>query len=512
MDRALRLLHLEDDVRDAELVRDMLDASGIACDITHVQTREEFVASLEKGGLDVILADYSLPSFDGMSALRIAAQRSPDVPFIFVSGTLGEELAIEALKLGATDYVLKERLSRVVSAVRGALREARHRAERKRAEEELRASEARFRTFVDHASDAFILHDEEGTVLDVNRQSCESLGYSRDDLIGMTAADFDPDVSPAMRQRLRERLRAGETVSFETRHRRKDGTVFPVEVRVRAFRDGGHLFYISLSRDITERRRAEAERVKLEERVRRAEKMEAIGRFASGIAHDFNTVLGGILAYGEMLFDEAAEGGPAKRYAQNVLTAATRGRDLVDQILGYTRSQSSKRRPTDVGRAVAETLELVRSSVPESMALHRSISDGPLLVMGDATQLHQIVMNLCSNAVHAMKPGGALRVAVVPLDVGADRALLQGTLRAGDYVRISVEDSGCGMDDATLARIFEPFFTTKEVGRGTGLGLALVYAIVSDYGGAIDVKTAPGEGSTFSIYLPMADARSLLPT
>ena len=125
--------------------------------------------------------------------------------------------------------------------------------------------------------------------------------------------------------------------------------------------------------------------------------------------------------------------------------------------------------------------------------------------MGDATQLHQIVMNLCSNAIHAMKAGGPLRVAVAPLDVGADRALSHGTLKPGRYVRLSVEDGGCGMDEATLARIFEPFFTTKEVGRGTGLGLALVYAIVTDFGGAIDVKSVPDEGSTFSIYLPMAD-------
>ena len=759
MDPALRVLHLEDDARDAELVCDMLEAGGIVCDITRVQTREEFVAALDKGGFDVILADYSLPSFDGMSALKIAAQRSLDVPFIFVSGALGEELAIEALKTGATDYVLKERLARLAPSVQRTLREARERIERERAEEAartanarlegilniardaiisvdshqrillfnqgaekvfgyaqaevigrplelllpqrfedahrkrieafarspdtarimgqrrevsgrrkdggefpadasiskldlggelvftvilrdvteqkraeealrqseeqwraayssnptmyfivdaagtmlsvnefgaeqlgysaseligqpmlnifveadrkrvqgdaescfqnpgrrtrwearkirkdgtilwvretanavllknqpvllivcediteqkhaeeaLRASETRFRTFVDHASDAFMLHENDGTIVDVNRQTCESLGYGREELIGMTAAAFDPDAGPATRQRIRWRLDAGETFSFETRHRRKDGTIFPVEVRVRAFRDGGRTFYISLSRDITERKRAEAERAKLEERLRQAEKMEAIGRLASGIAHDFNNVLGGIIAYGEMLFDEAPDGAPRKRYAQNVLTAATRGHDLVDQILAFSRGQRGKHRPTDVCRAVVETLELVRSSLPDSITLHPTIPGVPLVVMGDTTQLHQIVMNLCSNSIHAMKEGGPLRIAVTPLGVGADRALSHGTLKPGGYVRVSIEDSGCGMDEATLARIFEPFFTTKEVGRGTGLGLALVYAIVGDFGGVIDVKSVPREGSTFSIYLPLAD-------
>ena len=258
-----------------------------------------------------------------------------------------------------------------------------------------------------------------------------------------------------------------------------------------------------LNREIAERKRAEAERAKLEERLRQSEKMEAIGRFASGIAHDFNNILGGIVAYGEMLLDEAPENAPRRRYAQNVLTAAMRGRDLVDQILAYTRSQRGKHRPTDVSRAVAEALELVRSSLRESIALHVAISEETLVVMGDATQLHQIVMNLCGNAIHAMKMGGPLRVAVTPLDVGADCALSHGLLTPGRYVRISVEDGGCGMDEATLARIFEPFFTTKEVGRGTGLGLALVYAIVADCGGVIDVRSVPGEGSTFSIYLPL---------
>ena len=260
-----------------------------------------------------------------------------------------------------------------------------------------------------------------------------------------------------------------------------------------------------LNREIAERMRAEAERIKLEERLRQAEKMEAIGRFASGITHDFNNILGGIVAYGEMLFDEAPENTPRKRYAQNVLTAAMRGRDLVDQILAYTRSQRGKRMPTDVSRTVAEALELVRSSLRESIALHAAISDETLVVMGDATQLHQIVMNLCSNAIHAMKAGGPLRVAVSPLDVGADCALSHGMLTPGRYVRVSVEDGGCGMDEATLARIFEPFFTTKEVGRGTGLGLALVYAIVADACGVIDVKSVLGEGSTFAIHLPLAD-------
>jgi signal transduction histidine kinase len=262
---------------------------------------------------------------------------------------------------------------------------------------------------------------------------------------------------------------------------------------------------VSFVVDLSERKRAEAERLKLEERLRQAEKMEAVGRLAGGIAHDFNNVLSGILAYGEMLVEETPAESPLKRYAQNVLTAATRGRDLVDQILTYSRRQRGKRAPADICRVVAETLELVQGSLPADIRLDASAPRQPLVVIGDTTQLHQVVMNLCSNAIQAMSAGGTLRVALEAAEIEAERALTHGTLKPGRHVRLSVEDSGCGMDEATLSRIFEPFFTTKEVGRGTGLGLSLVYAIVADLAGAIDVKSALEQGSTFAIYLPLVE-------
>jgi signal transduction histidine kinase/CheY-like chemotaxis protein len=267
----------------------------------------------------------------------------------------------------------------------------------------------------------------------------------------------------------------------------------------------GNVEVVGAVMDITERKLAEAERARLGERLRQAEKMEAIGRLAGGIAHDFNNVLSGILAYGEMLFDEAPSSSSRQRYAKNVLTAATRGRALVEQILAYSRSQRGKRAPADVCRIVTETLELVRGSLPSNVLLDWTAPKSPLVVIGDATQLHQVVMNLCSNAIHAMGAGGTLHVALSALDLVAERVLSHGTLRPGHYVHLIVKDTGCGMEQTTLARIFEPFFTTKEVGRGTGLGLSLVDAIVTDLAGAIDVKSALENGSTFEIYLPLVE-------
>ena len=267
------------------------------------------------------------------------------------------------------------------------------------------------------------------------------------------------------------------------------------------------------ARELARRARADeiakAEQQRLQDRLRQAEKMEAIGRLAGGIAHDFNNILGGILGYGEMLEESAAEGSPERRYARNLLVAAHRARDLVDQILAYSRSQRASRDPVDIGRIVVETLDVVRGSLPAGIALEPDLPADSLIVRGDATQLHQVIMNLCTNAIHAMNGTGTLRVATEAIDLVQELKVPHAALPAGPYVKLSVTDTGTGMDDATMVRIFEPFFTTKEVGHGTGLGLSLVYGIVADSGGGTHVTSRVGHGSTFEIYLPRLDTAEL---
>jgi signal transduction histidine kinase/DNA-binding response OmpR family regulator len=501
----LRILYLEDDPRDADLVQEVLEAEGIICQITRVETRADFVASLEQGGFALILADYALPSFDGMSALTIASKRCPHVPFIFVSGTLGEEVAVESLKIGATDYVRKTLLSRIAPSVQRALREARERMELSRAAAALRRSEA-------YLAEAQRLSHTGSFGWNVSSGEI----YWSDEIYRMVGVDqaskpsfervyerIHPDDRALVRHSLDCAFRDGTDADFEHRFLMPEGSVKYVRVLAKAMRDeSGELEYIGAVIDLTNQKLAQAERERLEQRLRQAEKMEAVGRLAGGIAHDFNGVLAGVYAYGEMLVEEAPAGSPLKRYAQNVLTAASRGRELVEQILTYSRSQHGKREPVDIARVVTEALELVRGSIPAGVRLGANGSESPLVVTGDATRLHQVVMNLCSNAIQAMSGAGSLYVALEATDISTERALSHGTLRSGRYVRLTVKDNGSGMDEATLSRIFEPFFTTKETGQGTGLGLSLVYAIVTDSGGAIDVRSAPGQGSTFTIYLP----------
>jgi PAS domain S-box-containing protein len=320
-----------------------------------------------------------------------------------------------------------------------------------------------------------------------------------------------PEDAAIVRQLVECASYAGREFSYEYRLLMPDGRVKHLHVAARAIRhDKGDVDIVGAVKDVTEQRWAQAERERLEQRLRQAKKMEVVGRQAGGIAHDFKNVLTGVLAYGELLFEGTLGDSRLKHYTQNVLSAATRGRELAEQILTYSRTQRGARVPVDLTTIVAEALELIRASLPASICLQVSAPEVPLVLIGDATQLHRVVINLCSNAIQAMSTGGILRVALEAAELSA-QALSHGTLGPGRYARLIVADSGSGMGETILSRIFEPFFTTKEVGKGTGLGLSLVYAIVTDCGGAIDVQSTPQQGTAFTIYLPHSQVAPAAP-
>jgi len=255
--------------------------------------------------------------------------------------------------------------------------------------------------------------------------------------------------------------------------------------------------------DVTERRLAEAEKERLEVQLRQSQKMEAMGTLAGGIAHDFNNILGAILGYGELAQQAVAEGSDVRRFVDNVMHAGGRAKSLVDRILAFSRSGVSELSPINVQAVIEETLELLAAaSLSPGIRLENRLDAGGAAIIGDATQLHQVVMNLCTNALHAMESGGLLTVTLDRKEAARELRLSQGSLPAGDYVRLSVSDTGSGIPPQVLERMFDPFFTTKSAGRGTGLGLSLVHGIVADLGGGIDVSTAIGRGTTFTIWLP----------
>jgi signal transduction histidine kinase len=249
--------------------------------------------------------------------------------------------------------------------------------------------------------------------------------------------------------------------------------------------------------------RREREREQMQRQLQQAAKMEAIGRLAGGIAHDFNNILGAILGYGE-LAQKTLEGGAARRHVDQVMQAGARGKGLVERILAFSRSGLGERVPVHLQSVVEEALEILAASLPSNVRLNSQLDAGDTAVVGEPTQLHQLAMNLCTNAVQAMERGGVLKVALDRVAVRVRRLLSHGTLEPAQYVRLAVSDTGSGIPPAVLERMFDPFFTTKRVGDGTGLGLSLVHGIVADFGGAIDVATQAGTGTTFTVWLPAA--------
>ncbi len=306
---------------------------------------------------------------------------------------------------------------------------------------------------------------------------------------------------------------------FEYRLLMRDGSVKHIRVVARALAgESGDLEFVGAVMDITQRKRVEEaqlvqerEREKLQRQLQQAAKMEAIGRLAGGIAHDFNNILGAILGYGELAQNNLGERGAVRHQIDQVMQAGARGKGLVDRILAFSHSGMGERVPLHVQPLVEETLELLAASLPADVHLEKRLDAVDAAVLGEATQFHQVTMNLCTNAVQAMAQGGVLTVVLERVDVGERRLLSHGTLGAGHYVCLSVSDTGSGIPPAVLERMFDPFFTTKRVGEGTGLGLALVHGIAADFGGVIDVATQVGVGTTFTIWLPSAGEKPMLP-
>jgi PAS domain S-box-containing protein len=297
----------------------------------------------------------------------------------------------------------------------------------------------------------------------------------------------------------------GRTPSFECEYRVRNGDWRWLLSRGRCLRDetGRPYRFVGSVIDITTQKQAQSDRELLEAQLRHSQKMEAMGTLAGGIAHDFNNILGAILGYGELAQQQSAPDTPLRRYLDNVMHAAERAKALVDRILGFSRSGLGERAHVHIQSVIEETLELIAASLPADIRLEKTLTAGDAALIGDSTHLHQVAMNLCTNAVHAMEHGGILNVLLERVDLTEAQSVSRGTLSPGPYVRLAIRDTGIGIPPAVLERIFDPFFTTRGVGKGTGLGLSLVHGIVTDLGGAIDVKSAIGEGTTFEIWLPV---------
>jgi PAS domain S-box-containing protein len=335
-------------------------------------------------------------------------------------------------------------------------------------------------------------------------QSVDARIDTRDEWLAQVM--IHPDDLPRFEAAVNDHLE-GRTSRYECEYRVRhpSGDWHWLAARGRCTRDsaGKALRFVGSSSDVTAQKQVQADKEQLEAQLRQSQKMEAIGTLAGGIAHDFNNILGAILGYGELAQQQSAAGSPSRRYLDSVMHAAERAKNLVERILGFSRSGLGDHSPVNVQFVIEETLELLEASLPAGIRLESSLDAGNAAVIGDATYLHQVAMNLCTNAIQAMERGGVLRVSLKCIELHEPHTLSRGSLGPGPYVTLIVSDAGVGIPPAILERMFDPFFTTKGVGEGTGLGLSLVHGIVSDLGGAINVTSKEGEGTTFEIWLPV---------
>ncbi|MGH9369748.1 MAG: response regulator [Thermoanaerobaculia bacterium] len=495
----IRILHLEDTPGDALLVRSVLEADGVDGELVNVASREDYTAALEGMEFDVVLSDYAIPSFGGMEALALTRARNPDLPFIFVSGNMGEELAIETVKAGATDYVLKDRLSRLVPSVQRALSEARDRSERKRAEQELRESERRYRSIVETTNEWIWESDLEGRLTYSNAAVQRLVGHRPEELVGQKGIEFlhpedAKNVASVVERAIAEK--SGWT-GWVHRWRHKDGSYRSVESNAATvFGENGEFQgFRGATRDITERLQIEAQ-------LRQAQKMEAIGTLAGGVAHDFNNILTTILGYADLVREQLQTDHPLHEDVQEIQKAAERASALTRQLLAFSRKQMLTPVVLDLNTIVSDLERMLRRLIGEDIDL-ASVLDPQLgRVKADPTQIEQVILNLCVNARDAMPQGGKLTIETSNLDLDDSYVRRHGYAMSGPHVFLAISDNGTGMDEETRSHIFEPFFTTKGAGKGTGLGLSTVYGIVKQSRGHIEVYSEPGHGTTFKVYLP----------
>lgn len=700
MSKTITMIHLEDDPADAELVQAMIKSAGLDTSIIRVQTRAEMEEAVGRHCFDLILADYNLPGYDGISALQLAKEKCPDIPFIFVSGTIGEDAAIEGLVMGATDYVLKQRLTRLAPAIKRAMNEAenrrermraeeasrrmnrelraisdcnqtlmravdeesllndicriiceeagyrlvwvgfaehdenktvkpvawagidgaivadakiswadepgqryglvgsvirnaeiiyvqdfstdsrtesfhdvmerygyrsgialplkdehaqvfgaliifsgeanaftpdeirlldelagdlafgiitlRTRTERKRAEEELRVSEQRFSiAFASSPIASAIFREADGRIIDVNDVFVKSTGYSREEIIGHTTQELNVYVDPSDRDVILRTIRErGSVENFEFRMRKKSGEIGIGLNSTVLIEIGGERHLLATILDITERKRGEEKLREMEERRHQLEleliqsqKLESLGTLASGIAHDFNNILSIILGYsslGEQCYANSAQ---ALKNFSTITKAADRGASLVKQLLTLARKTETMLHAVDINTVIAEITGLISETFPKTILILTHLQKNLPPITADSTQLHQVFVNLCVNARDAMPQGGSLTIAtsMVP---NAALVTRFPKATAQQYALISVTDTGIGMDERTMKKIFDPFFSTKGPGKGTGLGLALVYSIVTNHHGMIEVDSKPGQGTTFHVYFPSEETHA----
>lgn len=645
MNTPLKVLMIEDSESDAELIIRLLQRANFQPVCQQIQTDEELRNALSSGEWDIILADYSMPQFDALEALKTLQSFGLDIPFIVVSGAIGEDTAVAAMKAGAHDYLMKDNLARLVPAIHRELREAEMRRAKRKSQKALIESLAQYDFLFNNMDQGVIYYDTNGRIISANPAAEKILGLSKKQMmeknnhdskfpvIKEDGTEFIPDDHPYMKalntgekvrdvvmgvfneqlneyrwitvnavpqfmpgstkpyqvfatfdditelKKIEQALRESEKLlnraqqiahvghwrlnletqvivgsdefyrifgitqdklAFETfisiihpdhreasvqnlRKAMDTQTNFDTEYwiicpsgdhkyirmigEIAFDRKSNSRLMVGTVQDITERKRAEEERQKLEIQLRQAQKMEAVGQLAGGVAHDFNNMLYVISGYSELIIDDLPPDNPIRKKVEMIMKTTQRASTLVRQLLLFSRKEAMQLKYIDLNELIGNLIKMIRRMIGEHITLNIHPGFNIDNIYADPGQIEQVLMNLCVNARDAMPEGGVIEIETKNVSIDDDFCLAHPWARKGQYVLMRVSDTGCGIPKELHERIFEPFFTTKEVGKGTGLGLSAVYGIVKSHQGFIDLTSEVGKGTTFKIYLPSADKK-----
>jgi two-component system cell cycle sensor histidine kinase/response regulator CckA len=489
--KAVRVLHLEDDPNDRLFVQEMVSADGLDCEFTPVQTRGDFETALHQSSFDLIISDYSMPAFDGLSGLAIAHELSPKTPFIFFSGTIGEDSAVNSLRKGAVDYVTKQHPQRLVPAIRQALRNVADHTQLQQTEQKNREQAE----LLDKATDAILVCDLSNCITYWNESAERIYGWTAVEVIGkeLIAVLFHgkpPSLVQEMMKSLGER---GEWTG-ELQELTKDNKPVIVQGRATLIRDENQMpkSLLLINTDITERKQ-------LEEQFLRSQRLESLGVLISGIAHDLNNALTPVLIGIDMLRASPAE---KENILKTMHSSARRGADMVKQVLAFARGGDTHKTLIQAEPLVKEMGKIITDTFPKNIDCQVKLNQRLWPVSGIPTQLYQVLMNLCVNARDAMPDGGTLTLATENICVDNTMATSHPDAKPGNYVCVSVADTGTGISIEQMEKIFQPFFTTKAPGKGTGLGLSTSVSIIKHHDGFLTVHSDVGHGTEFKFYLP----------
>ncbi len=627
MAQRLRVLLVEDNPHDAELLLRELRRAGFDPVWQRVDSEQAYLDSLSPD-IEIILSDYSMPQFDGLRALKLMQEHGLEIPFIVVSGAIGEEVAVEAMRSGASDYLMKGNLAKLGPTIERELNEAENRRARRRAEAALRESEDRHRDLIEHSHDLICTHDLSGRILSVNQTAAELLGYEQETLLtknimeilfsgsdnefdnyiaklrktgsaqgtmtvqtrggekrvwdynntlrtegvavpivrtiahdvteqsqaenalrenqarregivnsamdGIISVDSEQKIvlfnaaaerilgCPATEaigqsidrfipQRFREQHKKhirnfGETgLTLRSMHSfaeltalRADSEQFPIEASISQIEVAGQKLFTVILRDITERKQ-------LEEQFLQSQKMEAIGRLAGGVAHDFNNTLTAIIGYSQLVQAQLDDASPLRHDVEEIEKAGHRAAGLTAQLLAFSRKQVLQPKVLDLNEVISDVDKMLRRLIGEDIDLVTIARPDLGRVKADPGQLEQILLNLAVNSRDAMPRGGKLTIETANIELDEIYASSHADVVPGPYVMLAVSDTGHGLDAETQSHIFEPFFTTKVQGKGTGLGLSTVFGIAKQSGGHVWVYSEPGHGAAFKVYFPRVD-------